>query len=89
MVLETDLVGEPGGAWKKFIRIRVDVPLDKPLRPEEMLRGLTKTSWERIDVNFSGTKQRYLAHSTIQVKRYRINSAGADVVHHMIDNFLL
>uniref|UniRef100_A0A7N2N8M0 DUF676 domain-containing protein n=1 Tax=Quercus lobata TaxID=97700 RepID=A0A7N2N8M0_QUELO len=56
---------------------------------EEMLRGLTKTSWERIDVNFSGTKQRYLAHSTIQVNRYRINSAGADVVHHMIDNFLL
>lgn len=34
---------------------------------EEMLRGLTKTSWERIDVNFSGTKQRYLAHNTIQV----------------------
>ncbi|KAL4604445.1 hypothetical protein ACB092_10G194700 [Castanea dentata] len=56
---------------------------------EEMLRGLTKTSWERIDVNFSGTKQRYLAHNTIQVNRYLINSAGADVVHHMIDNFLL
>ncbi|XP_065628812.1 uncharacterized protein LOC112003436 isoform X7 [Quercus suber] len=56
---------------------------------EQMLRGLTKLTWERIDVNFSGTKQRYLAHSTIQVKNYCINFAGADVVHHMIDNFLL
>ncbi|KAK4560073.1 hypothetical protein RGQ29_009029 [Quercus rubra] len=56
---------------------------------EEMLRGLTKVTWERIDVNFSGTKQRYLAHSTIQVKNYCINFAGADVVYHMIDNFLL
>ncbi|KAK9983079.1 hypothetical protein SO802_032604 [Lithocarpus litseifolius] len=55
---------------------------------EEMLRGLTKMTWERIDVNFSGTKQRYLAHSTIQVKNCCIHSAGADIVHHMIDNFL-
>lgn len=56
---------------------------------EEMIRGLTKMSWERIDVNFSRTKQRLFAHSTIQVKTYCINSAGADVVQHMIDKFLL
>lgn len=31
-----------------------------------MIRGLTKVSWERIDVSFSGSKQKYLAHSTIQ-----------------------
>ncbi|TQD74557.1 hypothetical protein C1H46_039894 [Malus baccata] len=36
---------------------------------EEMIRNLTKMSWERVDVNFSGSKQRYLAHSTIQASR--------------------
>ncbi|XP_041019233.1 putative lipase ROG1 isoform X2 [Juglans microcarpa x Juglans regia] len=56
---------------------------------EEMLRGLTKVSWERVDVSFRGSKQRYLAHSTIQVKAFCINSDGADVVQHTIDNFLL
>ncbi|KAJ0026317.1 hypothetical protein Pint_08582 [Pistacia integerrima] len=73
---------------------------------EKMLRGLTAVSWERVDVNFSGSKQRFLAHSTIQasfvhfldssrkqsslytVKTYCINSDGADVIQHMIDNFI-
>lgn len=32
-----------------------------------MIRGLTKVSWGRVDVSFSGSKQRYFAHSTIQV----------------------
>ncbi|GAV79388.1 DUF676 domain-containing protein [Cephalotus follicularis] len=56
---------------------------------EEMIRGLTKVSWERVDVNFRGSKQKYLAHSTIQVKNYWFFSDGADVVQHMVDNFLL
>ncbi|KAK6940317.1 protein of unknown function DUF676, lipase-like [Dillenia turbinata] len=68
---------------------------------EEMLRGLTRVGWERIDVNFKGSGQRFLAHNTIQarncetyycskaVKTYCINSDGADVIFHMIDNFLL
>ncbi|PON67879.1 Alpha/Beta hydrolase fold containing protein [Parasponia andersonii] len=56
---------------------------------EEMLKGLTKLSWERIDVSFSGSRQRYLAHTTIQVKGSWINSDGADVIQHMVDNFLL
>ncbi|XP_061967618.1 putative lipase ROG1 [Populus nigra] len=56
---------------------------------EEMIRGLTKLSWERVDVNLSGSMQRFLAHSTIQVKISCINSDGADVVQHMVDNFLL
>nr|GMD88919.1 putative lipase ROG1 isoform X1 [Ipomoea batatas] len=34
---------------------------------EAMIKGLTKLSWERIDVSFRGSKQRYFAHNTIQV----------------------
>lgn len=56
---------------------------------EEMIRGLTQVPWERVDVSFSKSKQRYSAHNTILVRSYRVNSDGADVVFHMIDNFLL
>uniref|UniRef100_A0A1D1Z3C5 Putative lipase YOR059C n=1 Tax=Anthurium amnicola TaxID=1678845 RepID=A0A1D1Z3C5_9ARAE len=56
---------------------------------EEMIRGLTQVPWERVDVSFKKSTQRYVAHSTIQVKSYWINSDGADVIYHMIDNFLI
>ncbi|KAK9740496.1 hypothetical protein RND81_03G039900 [Saponaria officinalis] len=56
---------------------------------EEMLTQLTKLSWDRIDVKFGGGRQRLLAHNTIQVQTYCINSAGADVIQHMIDHFAL
>ncbi|XP_072982528.1 putative lipase YDR444W isoform X2 [Typha latifolia] len=56
---------------------------------EEMIRGLTQVSWERVDVSFQKSKQRYVAHNTIQVKSYWLNSDGADVIFHMIDNFLI
>ncbi|PIA28597.1 hypothetical protein AQUCO_06800038v1 [Aquilegia coerulea] len=56
---------------------------------EEMIRGLTQVSWERVDVSFRKSRQRYIAHNTILVKSYWMNSDGADVVFHMIDNFLL
>ncbi|KAK4274230.1 hypothetical protein QN277_017487 [Acacia crassicarpa] len=62
---------------------------DKIDLEEEMIRGLTKVSWDRIDVSFSGSRQRYLAHNAIQVRFSWINSSGADVIHHMIDNFEL
>ncbi|MFS7913293.1 hypothetical protein Hanom_Chr02g00140151 [Helianthus anomalus] len=56
---------------------------------EAMIRGLTKISWERIDVSFKGSKQRYFAHNTIQVNTPWINSDGADVIQHLVDNFHL
>ncbi|XP_077238280.1 putative lipase ROG1 [Tasmannia lanceolata] len=56
---------------------------------EEMIRGLNQVSWKRVDVSFHKSKQRYIAHNTIQVKNYWMNSDGADVVFHMIDNFLI
>ncbi|XP_060199246.1 putative lipase YDL109C [Lycium barbarum] len=56
---------------------------------EAMIRGLTKMSWERIDVSFKGSKQRYFAHTAIQVQSYCMNSDGADVIQHIIDNFVV
>lgn len=37
---------------------------------EAMIEGLNKVSWERIDVSFSGSKQRFFAHSTIQASTW-------------------
>ncbi|URD88711.1 serine esterase family protein [Musa troglodytarum] len=52
---------------------------------EEMLvMGLTRLSWERVDVSI----QRFGAHSVIQVKDGFEHSEGADVIQHMIDHFL-
>ncbi|KAL7085368.1 hypothetical protein ACP275_14G278100 [Erythranthe tilingii] len=56
---------------------------------ETMIRGLTRMSWERVDVSFSGSIQRLLAHNTIQVKTRCINYDGADVIQHTVDNFQL
>lgn len=56
---------------------------------EAMIKGLTKVSWERVDVSFRGSMQRFFAHSTIQVKTPSVHSDGADVIQHMVDNFLL
>ncbi|KAK8962458.1 hypothetical protein KSP40_PGU013492 [Platanthera guangdongensis] len=54
-----------------------------------MIKALNRVPWERVDVSFRRSKQRVFAHSTIQVKSKLLNSDGADVVFHMIDNFLL
>ncbi|KAF3320481.1 hypothetical protein FCM35_KLT15177 [Carex littledalei] len=56
---------------------------------EVMIKGLKRIPWERVDVSFRKTMQKIFAHSTIQVKTYMLNSAGADVISHMIDNFVL
>lgn len=56
---------------------------------EEMIRGLNQVPWERVDVSFYKSRQRYVAHNTIQVKSYWLNSDGADVIYHMINNFLV
>ncbi|KAL4178603.1 hypothetical protein AMTRI_Chr13g83090 [Amborella trichopoda] len=55
---------------------------------EELVTGLNSVSWERIDVSFHQSKQRYAAHSVIQVKNHFSHFEGADVILHMIDNFI-
>jgi hypothetical protein len=56
---------------------------------EVMIKGLKRIPWERVDVSFRKTMQKIFAHSAIQVKTYLLNSDGADVISHMIDNFVL
>ncbi|KAJ7974836.1 alpha/beta-Hydrolases superfamily protein [Quillaja saponaria] len=55
---------------------------------EELVTGLSRLSWEKVDVSFHSSRQRYAAHSIIQVKDESIHIEGADVIHHMIDHFL-
>ncbi|XP_008801790.1 lipid droplet phospholipase 1-like isoform X1 [Phoenix dactylifera] len=56
---------------------------------EKMVIGLTRVSWERVDVSFHSSRQRFAAHSVIQVKYYFMHAEGADVIQHMIDHFLI
>lgn len=63
-------------------------PVVDPIE-EEMITGLRRLSWQRVDVSFSGTAQKLVAHNTIQVKYYWMHSEGADVIAHIIDNFVL
>ncbi|KAH7664997.1 putative alpha/beta hydrolase protein [Dioscorea alata] len=72
-----------------FLEIDFSQPINANKMEELMIKGLKRVPWERVDVSFRKSKQRILAHTTIQVNTYAINSAGADVIFHMIDNFLL
>ncbi|CAA6657652.1 unnamed protein product [Spirodela intermedia] len=77
----------------KAVNIEQDASLDFDMKTNElqeaMIDSLNKVPWERVDVSFHKTIQRFMAHETIQVKTRCLNSAGADVISHMIDNFLL
>ncbi|XP_010914117.1 uncharacterized protein [Elaeis guineensis] len=80
---------DKGNVVIKHNKVLVDREAQKYDLEEEMIRGLTQVPWERVDVSFQKSRQRYVAHNTIQVKSYWLNSDGADVVFHMIDNFLI
>ncbi|XP_051138443.1 lipid droplet phospholipase 1 [Andrographis paniculata] len=56
---------------------------------EELVNGLSRVSWEKVDVSFHTSKLKFAAHSIIQVKDLSMHSDGADVIQHMIDRFLL
>ncbi|GLT39859.1 hypothetical protein SLA2020_140260 [Shorea laevis] len=54
----------------------------------ELVRGLSRVSWEKIDVSFHRSRQKFAAHSIIQVKDQVVHIEGADIIQHMIDHFL-
>ncbi|PHT86591.1 hypothetical protein T459_08697 [Capsicum annuum] len=66
--------------------VKEDDCLDK--LEEELVTGLSRVSWEKIDVSFHSSRNRFAAHSVIQVKDQYMHAEGADVIQHMIDNFL-
>eukprot|EP00268_Persea_americana_P067521 TRINITY_DN9306_c0_g2_i1.p1 TRINITY_DN9306_c0_g2~~TRINITY_DN9306_c0_g2_i1.p1 ORF type:complete len:361 (-),score=72.33 TRINITY_DN9306_c0_g2_i1:668-1750(-) len=55
---------------------------------EKLLGGLSRVSWEKVDVSFHACKQKSAAHSVIQVKDHFLHWEGADVILHMIDHLL-
>uniref|UniRef100_A0A0R0HSD2 DUF676 domain-containing protein n=1 Tax=Glycine max TaxID=3847 RepID=A0A0R0HSD2_SOYBN len=56
---------------------------------EELVTGLSRVSWEKVDVSFRNSKHRFSSHTIIQVKDQITQIEGADVIQHMIDHFLL
>ncbi|KAL3837864.1 hypothetical protein ACJIZ3_022455 [Penstemon smallii] len=56
---------------------------------ETLVNGLSRVSWEKVDVSFHNSKLKNAAHSVIQVKEHYMHSEGADIIQHMIDHFRL
>ncbi|GAB2265456.1 hypothetical protein Dimus_000511 [Dionaea muscipula] len=57
---------------------------------EELAAGLSRVSWEKVDVSFHNISMlRFAAHSVIQVKDPYMHTEGADVIRHMIDHFIV
>ncbi|EPS63333.1 hypothetical protein M569_11451, partial [Genlisea aurea] len=54
---------------------------------EELVSGLSRVSWEKVDVSFHRSPIKFAAHSIIQVKDHAAHSEGSDVIQHMIDHF--
>ncbi|KAI9118799.1 hypothetical protein K1719_010244 [Acacia pycnantha] len=46
---------------------------------EELVTGLSRVSWEKVDVSFHSSRQRSAAHSIIQVKDQALHLEGADL----------
>ncbi|TQD98561.1 hypothetical protein C1H46_015809 [Malus baccata] len=55
---------------------------------EELLKGLSRLSWEKVDVSFHSSRRRFSAHSVIQVKDQSVHIEGEDVIRHIMDHFL-
>eukprot|EP01018_Ginkgo_biloba_P000016 Gb_11312 [translate_table: standard] len=53
---------------------------------EEMIRGLQRIGWKKVDVSFHSTLWPFLAHNNIHVKQEWLHYAGAGVVAHVADS---
>uniref|UniRef100_A0ACD5XWE3 Uncharacterized protein n=1 Tax=Avena sativa TaxID=4498 RepID=A0ACD5XWE3_AVESA len=52
---------------------------------EEMIRGLQRVGWKKVDVNFHASLWPYSAHNNIHVKNEWLHNAGAGVIAHVAD----
>ncbi|XP_020582591.1 uncharacterized protein LOC110026119 isoform X3 [Phalaenopsis equestris] len=70
-----------------------DVLAQKYDLEESMIQGLTQVPWERVDVSFQKSRQRYIAHNTIQefmvFEHYIVESTGFDRAASSFYNFFL
>ncbi|CAN6202491.1 unnamed protein product [Urochloa humidicola] len=53
---------------------------------EEMIHGLQKVGWKKVDVNFHSSFWPYLAHNNIHVKNEWLHNAGAGVIAHVANS---
>ncbi|KAL3643508.1 hypothetical protein CASFOL_014323 [Castilleja foliolosa] len=55
---------------------------------DEMIDGLQRLGWTKVDVSFHSTFWPFMAHHNIQVKNEWFNNAGAGVVAHVADSII-
>ncbi|KAF3319716.1 lipase [Carex littledalei] len=53
---------------------------------EEMIRGLQRVSWKKVDVSFHAAQWPFLAHNNIHVKSEWLHNAGASIISHVADS---
>ncbi|XP_037466395.1 uncharacterized protein LOC119338189 isoform X2 [Triticum dicoccoides] len=53
---------------------------------EEMIRGLQRAGWKKVDVNFHASLWPYSAHNNMHVKNEWVHNAGAGVIAHVADS---
>ncbi|KAG9148138.1 hypothetical protein Leryth_025842 [Lithospermum erythrorhizon] len=53
---------------------------------DEMIRGLQKLGWKKVDISFHSAFWPFFAHNNIHVKSEWLHNAGAGVVAHVADH---
>lgn len=53
---------------------------------EEMIHGLQRVGWKKVDVNFHSSLMPYFAHNNIHVKSEWLHNAGTGVIAHVADS---
>ncbi|GMJ14173.1 UP9 [Hibiscus trionum] len=56
------------------------------LMEEEMIQGLQKLGWKKVDVSFHSTIFPFFAHNNIHVKNEWFHNAGVGVIAHVADS---
>ncbi|XP_048490300.1 uncharacterized protein LOC104900483 isoform X2 [Beta vulgaris subsp. vulgaris] len=56
------------------------------LAEEEMMQGLQRLGWKKVDVSFHSAVWPFFAHNNIHVKNEWFHNAGAGVVKHVADS---